>query len=186
MFRAPVFAPLTLVESQSRAKAAAPALARRLSAFVYEGVLLFGLVMAVGMLFGVLMQQRHGLIHRQGLQAVLFLAMAVYFIGFWLKSGQTLAMKTWHLKLVRADGMPVRPMQTACRFVAAWVWFCPSLLINYWVQWHQTSEILGMICGWIAVYAGLSFLLPQRQFLHDLLCGTRLIDTRPAVTSAPA
>jgi uncharacterized RDD family membrane protein YckC len=179
MLRPPVFASLSPAECQTRAQAPAPALARRLAAFVYEGVLLFGVVMTVGLLFGVLMEQRHGLAHRQGLQATLFVALAAYFIGFWLKNGQTLAMKTWQLKLVQANGLPVRPMQAASRFVAAWLWFLPSLLICYSVQWHQTSEIIGMICVWIAVYASLSLLLPQRQFLHDLLCGTRLIDTRP-------
>ncbi len=186
MFQPPVFAPLTAAECQARAQLDAPSLFRRLSAFMYEGVLLFGLVMIVGLVYGVLMQQRHGLAHRQGLQAALFLAFAAYFIGFWLKSGQTLAMKTWHLKLVREDGLPIRPMQAALRFVAAWLWFWPSLLINYWVQWHQTSEIVGMICTWVVVYAAMSLLLPQRQFLHDLLCGTRLIDTRPTESSATA
>ena len=178
MFRPPVYAPLSVPECKARAQAPAPALIRRMAAFVYEGVLLFGLVMAVGLVFGVLADQRHGLSHRAGLQVALFLALALYFIGFWLKNGQTLAMKTWHLKLVQANGMNPSPMQAALRFVASWLWFLPSLLLSYLAQWHQTSQIMAMLAIWVVVYASLCLLLPRRQFLHDLLVGTRLIDTR--------
>ncbi len=38
-----------------------------------------------------------------------------------------------------------------------------------------------MTLGWL-VYGGLALLHPQRQFVHDVLCGTRLIDVRPAKT----
>ena len=38
-----------------------PRLFRRLAAFVYEGVLLFGVTMAAGYVYGVLTQQRHAL-----------------------------------------------------------------------------------------------------------------------------
>lgn len=179
MFRPPVFAPLNVAQCQERAQGNAPALVRRLAAFMYEGVLLFGIVVAVGLVFGVLMQQRHGLLHRQGLQVVLFLALAVYFIGFWIKHGQTLAMKTWHLKLVQANGAPPTPMQAALRFVACWLWFLPALLLSYLAHWHQASQYMAMVLVWMGVYAGLSFLLPRKQFLHDLLVGTRVIDTRP-------
>jgi hypothetical protein len=32
----------------------------------------------------------------------------------------------------------------------------------------------------VLVFAGLSYLHPQRQYLHDAVCGTRLITYRPA------
>jgi hypothetical protein len=32
--------------------------------------------------------------------------------------------------------------------------------------------------GWVAVWALLSRIHPQRQFLHDVLAGTRLISVR--------
>ena len=37
-----------------------------------------------------------------------------------------------------------------------------------------------LLLGWVAVWSLLSRFVPQRQFLHDQLAGTRLIDTRPA------
>jgi hypothetical protein len=54
------------------------------------------------------------------------------------------------------------------------------------------SEVAVLTLGWIAVWAVLSRFHPQRQFLHDVLAGTRLIDapsaqvaTTPKAVSAP-
>lgn len=73
---------------------------------LYEGVLLFGVVMLVALVFALITDQKHALNHRQGLQASVFLALSAYFIWFWVQGGQTLAMKTWHVRLVRLDGHP--------------------------------------------------------------------------------
>jgi len=178
MFRPPVFAPLSVAQCQARAQATAPALPRRMAAFMYEGVLLFGVLFVTGVVYALAMNQRHAMHDRNGLMVALFLALAVYFIGFWHKHGQTLAMKTWHLKLVQANGLTPPPMQAALRFVASWLWFAPALLLSYLAHWHQTSQYAAMMLVWLAVYASLCLLLPRRQFLHDLLVGTRLIDTR--------
>ena len=106
MFRPPAVPLLTLAQCAERAAGRAAPLKRRLAAFLYEGVLLFGVVMLVGMVFGMATQQRHALQGREGLQAMLFLALSLYFIWFWSHGGQTLAMKTWHVRLVRHDGLP--------------------------------------------------------------------------------
>ena len=76
-----------------------PSVARRLSCWMYEGVLLFGVIFIAGYLFSTLSQTRHALDNRHGLQFFVCLVLAVYFTWFWHK-GQTLAMKTWHLRLV--------------------------------------------------------------------------------------
>ncbi|MDH5539716.1 MAG: RDD family protein, partial [Rhizobacter sp.] len=47
----------------------APSLWRRMASFIYEGVLLFGVLMIAGYLFSSLTQQRHALVGRHGLQA---------------------------------------------------------------------------------------------------------------------
>ncbi|RZI80852.1 MAG: hypothetical protein EOP38_21225 [Rubrivivax sp.] len=90
----------------------------------------------------------------------------------------TLAMKTWHLRLVSRDGGAPSLKQALARYVGAWLWFVPALAGAWLAGWHQSKLLYGAMFGWIAVYALLSWLLPQRQFLHDALCGTRLIDNR--------
>jgi uncharacterized RDD family membrane protein YckC len=77
-----------------------------MACWLYEGMLLFGVVFISGYLFGTLSQTRHALHNRHGLQAFLFLVFAIYFTWFWSK-GQTLAMKTWHIKIVDLAGQPV-------------------------------------------------------------------------------
>ena len=42
-----------------------------------------------------------------GLQAFLFLVLGLYFAWFWSHGGQTVAMKTWHIRLLTHDGRPV-------------------------------------------------------------------------------
>lgn len=179
MFRPPAVPLLTLAQCAERAAGRAAPLKRRLAAFLYEGVLLFGVVMLVGMVFGMATQQRHALQGREGLQAMLFLALSLYFIWFWSHGGQTLAMKTWHVRLVRHDGLPPTLLQAAGRAVLSWLWFAPPLALAWAAQWHHGKSIGGLLALWIVAYATLSFVLPHRQFLHDVLCRTRVIDTRP-------
>jgi uncharacterized RDD family membrane protein YckC len=179
MFRPPAVPPLTLAQCAERAAGTAAPLKRRLAAFLYEGVLLFGVVMLVGLVFGMATQQRHALQGREGLQAMLFLALSLYFIWFWTHGGQTLAMKTWHVRLVRHDGLPPTLLQAAGRAVLSWLWFAPALALAWVAQWHHGKSIGGLLALWMVAYAILSFILPHRQFLHDVLCRTRVIDTRP-------
>ncbi|MDE2400441.1 MAG: RDD family protein [Burkholderiales bacterium] len=156
----------------------APPLRRRMAAFVYEGVLLFGVVMVVGLIFGIAVSQHHALEHRQGLQVTVFLVLSLYFMWFWTHGGQSLAMKTWHLRLVSDSGGTISLKQALARYMASWLWFVPALLGAWLANFHQSRLLYGAIGGWIVVYALLSWLTPQRQFLHDWLCGTRLIDNR--------
>jgi uncharacterized RDD family membrane protein YckC len=164
----------------SAADAAAPSLARRLACFVYEGVLLFGVVMTAGLVYALATEQRHALVGALGLQLFLFVVLAVYFVYFWSRRGQTLAMQTWHIRLVGADGRPPGRLQATARFLLAWLWFLPALL---------ALSLAGLKGGWVSAavllagvlgYAALTRLHPSRQYLHDVLCGTRLVHWRPA------
>lgn len=153
-------------------------LRRRMAAFVYEGVLLFGLVMVVGLVYSIATGQRHGLQGRTGMMACQFLALAAYFIWFWTHGGQTLAMKTWHVRLASVRGGPVSLPQALARFMAGWLWFMPAWTAAWLAGWHHSKWVYGAMGVWVLAYASLSWLLPQRQFFHDTLCRTRLIDTR--------
>ncbi|HEY8973404.1 MAG TPA: RDD family protein, partial [Burkholderiaceae bacterium] len=86
--------------------AAAP-LVRRMAAFLYEGVLLFGVTFATGLVFAVALHQNNAMKLRSSLIGVEFVVVGLYFIVLWVRSGQTLPMKTWHLRLLTDDGAPV-------------------------------------------------------------------------------
>jgi uncharacterized RDD family membrane protein YckC len=159
---------------------AAPGLWRRLACFMYEGVLLFGVLMIAGYLFSSLTQQRHALVGRHGLQAFLFVVLGIYFVWFWSHGGQTVAMKAWHVRLVTANGKPVSQLHALVRYALSWLWFVPALLALYLSPIHSAPLMLAVMAVGVLAYAALARLHPQRQFWHDALCGTRLITWRPA------
>lgn len=158
---------------------AAPPLLRRLACFLYEGVLLFGVVMIAGYLYSTLTQQRHALHGQHGLQAFLFVVLGIYFVWFWSHGGQTVAMKTWHIRLVAADGRPVSEWRAAARYLLSWLWFLPSLALARALELHSLGSLFGTMALGVLAFAALSRLHPQRQFLHDAICGTRLVTHRP-------
>ncbi len=161
-----------------------PGLVRRLAAFTYEGLLLFGVLMIAGYLYSSLTQQRHALQGQGGLQAFLFVVLAIYFVWFWSHGGQTVAMRAWHLRLVTHDGQPVSQGRALLRYLASWVWFVPALIGAWLAGLHSAAQIFVVMAAGVITYALLTRLHPERQFWHDALCGTRLVTWRPAARRA--
>ena len=159
----------------------APRILRRLAAFIYEGVLLFGVVMIAGYLYSALTQQRHALQGREGMIGFLALVVAIYFVTFWSRSGQTVAMKAWHIRLVDAHGRPVSQGRALVRFVLSQAWLVPPLALAKYSGLPAGGYWLLLVLAWVAGYAALAFLRRDRQFWHDVACGTRLINWQPAL-----
>jgi uncharacterized RDD family membrane protein YckC len=157
-----------------------PSLRRRLAAFLYEGVLVFGIVVGAGLVYGPLMNQRHALSAQPGLKAVIFFLLGAYFVWCWSRGGQTLAMKTWHVRLVTRHGNPVSPGRALARYLLSWVWFLPALAAVRAAELNSASEMLAAVAAGALGYAALSWLHPDRQFWHDAACGTRLVSWRVA------
>lgn len=160
--------------------AVAPGLRRRLACLAYEGVLLFGVVMIAGYLYSSLTQQRNALVGVHGLQAFLFVVLGIYFVWFWSHGGQTLAMKTWRIRLVTQSGGAVSQSRALARYVLSWLWFIPALAFAYFAKLESAMQILGLLLAGVVAYAALARLDPQRRYWHDVVCGTRLVDTRAA------
>lgn len=155
-----------------------PSLRRRLSSMLYESMLLFGVLFISGWLFSTLLQQRHALYLRHALEAWLFLVLATYFIWFWLHGGQTLAMKTWRFKLVDLSGRPVGIWRATFRFLLAWLWVLPGLALASTMSDRHWMLVL-IPAGNLLLWALTVYLDPQRQFLHDRIIGTRLVNSTP-------
>ena len=158
--------------------AAAP-LVRRMAAFLYEGVLLFGVLAFTGMVYAISVHQTSGIEKRSGLIAVCFVVLGLYFVVLWTRAGQTLAMKTWHLRLLTDAGAPLSPRRALARYLASYVWFLPPLALAGALKLPNAGAIFGLVAGWIALYALAALLHPRRQFWHDALCGTAIVGTRP-------
>ena len=93
---------------------------------LYEALLLF----AVAFLATWLFQFAAGTVQIDGwrlhaLQAFLLSVFAAYFLWCWLRGGQTLAMKTWRVRLSPA-AMPGCPRGLrCCASSMPWRWFLP-------------------------------------------------------------
>ena len=166
--------------SPSDTRLAAAPLLRRMAAFLYEGVLLFGVVFANSLVFGITMHQDSGMKLRTPLMAVNFLVVGLYFIGLWVRSGQTLAMKTWHLRLLTDRGQPLSPRRALARYLASYVWFLPPLVLAGALKLPSPTAIGAIVVGWVVLYALSARLHPRRQFWHDALCDTAVVFVRPA------
>ena len=144
-----------------------------MACWMYEGLLMFGVVFLAGYLFGTLSQTRNGMNNRHALQAFLFVVFGIYFVWFWAK-GQTLAMKTWDIRVVDTNGQPITQTRALARYALSWLWFLPPLLLT-WLIGASAKEGAVLAVGWVAVWAVLARFHPHKQFWHDALAGTRLI-----------
>ena len=131
----------------------AASLARRLAAAVYDALLVVALMFIATFPFLAFFgDSTHGW-RRHVLQVWIVLVIGAYFVWFWTRGGQTLPMKTWRIRLVRVDGTPVNAARAVHRYVVA--------LLG--------TAALGLGFLWALVDR-------DRQFLHDRLSGTALVN----------
>jgi len=135
--------------------ARAPSIARRLASAVYDLLLLAALVFIATWPFLAFFGDSTQGWRRHVLQAWILVVAGAYFVWFWTHNGQTLPMKTWGIRVVSSDGRPLGVARAIHRYVIA---------------------LLGLAA------VGLGFLWAlfdrDRQFLHDRLAGTALVEAR--------
>jgi uncharacterized RDD family membrane protein YckC len=151
-----------------------------MACWLYEGMLMFAVVFVAGWLFSTLGQMRDAMdARRHLLQAFLFVVFGIYFTWFWSR-GQTLAMKTWGLRVVDCHGTPVTQLRALGRYLLSWIWFLPPLAVLSLLPFKVSGgESVVLIAGWVIVWALLARFHPQRQFWHDAWAGTRLVASKP-------
>ena len=145
-----------------------------MACWIYESMLLFGVVFIGAWLFSTLLQQRHALNMRNELQVWLFIVLGFYFSWFWTHGGQTLAMKTWRIKLISKDGAQLSWQQAVLRYLLVWLWFLPGLAIARLLEAKGWMLVLLPTLNFI-IWVLAVFLHPERQFLHDRMAKTKLV-----------
>jgi uncharacterized RDD family membrane protein YckC len=130
----------------------------RVAAMVYELLLVTAVVFVASFLIIPVVGDLHAPWQRHLFQVYILGVLFAYFSAFWLRSGQTLAMKTWRIRLVSPDGAPLSLKQAALRFVLA---------------------LLGLLLAGVGFWWALFD--RDRQFLHDRVVGTRLVRVPPKV-----
>lgn len=153
---------------------------RRFSSMMYEGVLLFGLVFGVLLVFDFLTQSRHALMLRDARQAILFMAIGLYFLLSWRRTGQTLPMKTWSMRLQTTDGQKLSWPRALYRYVLMWI--LPLLYalgvyaLSSYTGYYSTNLLIVFAPFVVFIWTWFD---TEQQFLHDRIAGTRIVDIRP-------
>ena len=135
---------------------------RRLASLLYDGLI----VGAIWMLIGFIVQLAVGTDTSQlvdgrvqttpVLANILFFLMvascATFFVWFWTRSGQTVGMLAWRIKVVDRNGRLISMRQAGIRFLLAW----PAFFM------------LGLGYLWLLVDA-------EGDALHDKISATRVV-----------
>jgi len=132
-----------------------PGIVRRVVCMLYETLLLAAVLFVASFLFLSFTHDAMSTSIKPVFRGYLLLVTATYFIWFWLHGGQTLAMKTWHMRLERKDGSALTLRQAAIRFFAS---LFSIGLFGIGILWALFDR--------------------DKQFLHDRLAGTRIVRAR--------
>ncbi len=124
---------------------------RRLAAMAYEAVLLFAIVFVSAYLFIAVSGRSPVGLWRWVFFAYLLCISGAYLVFCWVRSGQTLAQKTWGLRVTAVDGSLLGSRAATLRYLVALI---------------SIGTGIGLL--WAVVD-------PERQFLHDRLCGSRIV-----------
>ena len=167
---------------------------RCLASGLYECALLFAVMFFSSLLFFVTVSgspkiQASALQPPQSdiFSIFILLVFASYFGYFWTRSGQTLAMKTWDIRLVNREGLSLTWPIAIIRYLLAWV--SPMLLASLLILGlmavlppilHAQTALLYPFA--LILLVALNFVLAslnaEHRFWHDRLLGTRLICTQ--------
>jgi uncharacterized RDD family membrane protein YckC len=155
---------------------------RRLAALLYELLLVVAIVFVASFLALPLISPGHSgsvdaltvpaLPERVALFLMLFAILALYFVWSWTRSRRTLPMKTWRLKLVLANGQSLPAKVALLRYLATWIG--PALALGIYAVLHRYGY--GAHALWLIAFNFLwAFVDPERQFLHDRIAGSRIV-----------
>ena len=133
-----------------------PALWRHLLAMVYDTFLVAPLLMANAFVlvtvFGPTASATEPAVPTWLMQITSLMVIFAFFILFWRKSGQTLGMQAWRIKLITDSGEPLSWRSVILRVVGAFIAALPFAAGYLW-----------------------RYVRPHRLYWHDSLSGTRLV-----------
>ncbi|WP_426162914.1 RDD family protein [Pseudoduganella sp. R-34] len=162
-----------------QANNAVPTVKRRLICIVYESLLLLAVEMFAIAVYLLVTFAAHSPVLDAGRGIFVILVAAAYFIYSWTGSGHTLAMKTWRIKIASAGAGRISLRAAATRFILAWGFVAPALVIIHVSQLLTTragiSMAVAILVGNIVLWSLTALLDKDRQFLHDRMAGTRLL-----------
>lgn len=123
----------------------------RLLSLLYESILLCAVLFVSSYLFLSIARDAQSGWSRTMFQLYLLAVCGAYFLFCWTRTGQTLAMKTWRLRLTAESGRALTFGAALRRYLFA----IPGMLSGASLLWALFDR--------------------EHQFLHDRLAGTRIV-----------
>jgi len=154
---------------------------RRVSCCLYEQLVLLGVIaltflvpnLALGVLFGVSLPSWLSFLY-------LYAVLGLYVVWYWTKSGQTLAMQTWRIRMIDQQGHTLKRRQALSRYLYGSLWIIPCVLLQWAFhleQWHIIEMLFAVALFFWPLTIYLDRKDPmQRQALSDRLASTRLVE----------
>ena len=127
-------------------------LLRRLGAIFYDLFLLLAVIFVASFLPVILFNVKPGDAYFFLFQVYIFLISYLFYAWFWIRSGQTLGMRTWKVKVVTNDGSNLNWGNSLIRYLVAILSLLALGLGFFWSLWDK-----------------------QKRTWHDIASGTRLI-----------
>jgi len=154
---------------------------RRVSCCLYEQLVLLGVIaltflvpnLGLGILFGIALPSWLTFMY-------LYAVLGIYFVWYWSKSGQTLAMQTWRIRMIDMNGSTLTRRQALWRYIYGSLWIIPCVLLQ-WAFHLEKWQIIEMLFAVALFLWPLTIYLDRRspllrQSLPDRFAGTRLVE----------
>ncbi len=154
-----------------------PGFWRRTICLIYDFLLILAILFIASFIFHFIFSDTQATYFKPLFQFYLFMIMGYYFTWFWTHGGQTLAMQTWKMRIVSADGCGLTKKQAITRYLFSLTGAFFLVAVNYifpinFASYHQLALISSVIFGSGFIWALFD---PDHQYLHDRLAGTRII-----------
>jgi uncharacterized RDD family membrane protein YckC len=159
----------------------APQFWRRVSCCLYEQLVLLGVIaftflvpnLGLGILFGISLPSWLTFLY-------LYSVLGIYFVWYWTKSGQTLAMQTWRIRMIGTNGFNLTRREAIWRYVYGSLWIVPCIFLQ-WIFHLEKWQIIEMLFAVALFIWPLSIFLDRRsaslrQGLPDRLANSRLVE----------
>ena len=92
---------------------------RRLSAIIYDSLLLAAVLMFAMALLTAFTGDKTGQSHNPFINSYLISVIFLFYAWFWTHGGQTLGMRAWKIRLEQEDGKPITWWHALLRFLTA-------------------------------------------------------------------
>jgi uncharacterized RDD family membrane protein YckC len=159
---------------------------RRIAALGYEALLLVAMAFVAGFVFLPFLRQdvtRQTLtvpssVARVVMFCTLVAAAGLYYTWCWSDGRRTLPQKTWRLRLVDRRGAPPTRARALVRYAACGVG--PALAVVAYAVLQPVGHARNAL-AFVALNYCWAIVDPGRQFLHDRVAGTLVVEDREPI-----